>query len=64
LPLIVYRGPIGAAGAADPAALFEVLFEQARGGDPECARRRQAADHRAKLPGRTTLLQTKAGTLD
>jgi len=28
LPLIVYRGPIRAAGASDPAALFEVLFER------------------------------------
>jgi hypothetical protein len=28
LPLILYRGPIRTAGAADPAALFEVLFER------------------------------------
>jgi uncharacterized protein YjlB len=28
LPLIVYRGPIRTAGALDPAALFEALFER------------------------------------
>jgi uncharacterized protein YjlB len=28
LPLILYRGPVRTAGAADPAALFEILFER------------------------------------